>query len=275
MSLALIQIHINVPYFEFSARIEHWPSSCHVEIAVIFIALIISPKNSNVTIFTDKNSNNLLWNLVINVVMFSSLNVNFIKVQAHSNNHFNTKVDQLAKSVNHINTLPLTFNYNFLPGINYLPLWKNIPIESNLRKFITTVARNCGFEKFIGLYRNKKYSSDVDWQLTFFSLNYEENTIETLFFTSNKKVHKIKFFIEELPTIEHIKKMKTRIYIDIIEKKIWKLRCNQFILDEFNAGIDRRSKLKKKSINSRSLSNTNLLSNIEFTLDGFYSGISA
>ncbi|RIA91642.1 hypothetical protein C1645_821726 [Glomus cerebriforme] len=284
------------------------------------VALIISPINSTVTIFTDSKSsidhfsylqrqqlplsprntfkeasNNILWNIIMDIVEFNSLKVNFVKIQAHSGIQYNETVDKLAKEFNNLNTLPLNFNIDQITTIKYVPKWNNIIIENNLRKFITSISRNRGFELFLNLFRNRKYVNDIDWIAIFFALNDEESTTETSFYASYKKSHKIKFLIEELPTIEHVKKRRpdlydqwncsmckneketfnhiwtcdnhkdilqtlafnyNRIYMDI-NNLIWKPRCDQQILNETNAGIDRKSKYKKKQNNGPSLPSTN------------------
>jgi hypothetical protein len=46
---------------------------------------------------------------------------------------------------------------------------------------------------------------DVDWGTTFFILNDDKNSSVTTSFASNQKSHRIKFLLEELPTIEHVK----------------------------------------------------------------------
>ncbi|RIA80014.1 hypothetical protein C1645_793382, partial [Glomus cerebriforme] len=141
--------------------------------------------------------------------------------------------------------------------------------------------RNHGFEKFIGLYRNKKYSSTIDWQSTFFSLNDKKNTMETSFYTISliQKFSTVKDFSNRLLLHDHLWDVQPdpdhMNFIDIIKdinEKIWKPCRNQFILDEFNAGMDRKSKLKKKLNNSHLLLNTNPF-NINITLDDLHNFI--
>ena len=59
---------------------------------------------------------------------------------------------------------------------------------------------------------HRSLSGIVDWGTTFFILNDEESTTQTSFFASNRKSHKIKFLLEELPTVEHIKLRRPDLY---------------------------------------------------------------
>ncbi|RIA86230.1 hypothetical protein C1645_829613 [Glomus cerebriforme] len=98
MGFALIQSSSVGPYMEFAARIERWPSSYRAELAAILVALIISPMNSTITIFTDskssidhffylqqqqlplsprnlfkEDSNNYLWTIIMDIIEINSI----------------------------------------------------------------------------------------------------------------------------------------------------------------------------------------------------------
>jgi hypothetical protein len=53
---------------------------------------------------------------------------------------------------------------------------------------------------------------DVDWETTFFIFNNDENSSITISFAFNHKLHHIKFLLEELPTVEHIKLRCSDLY---------------------------------------------------------------
>ncbi|RIA81561.1 hypothetical protein C1645_836799 [Glomus cerebriforme] len=184
MGFAVIQSSSAAPYIEFAAHIKRWLSSYRAELAAILVALIISLMNSTIIIFTD-NSNNFLWNIIMDIIDTNLLNINFVKIQAHSGNQYNNLIDKLAKDFNNLNTLPLNFNFDHISTIKYAPKWNSIFIETNLRKFITSISRNRGFKYFLSLYRNCKYIQDIDWITTFFSLNDEESITETSFYAND------------------------------------------------------------------------------------------
>ena len=54
---------------------------------------------------------------------------------------------------------------------------------------------------------------NIDWENTFLLLNNEEDKkMDTSFRSSNHKSHKLKILIEELPTVEHVKKCHSDLY---------------------------------------------------------------
>ena len=235
MGFSFIQTNIDSPYIEFSASIDNFPSSTKTELAAIVSALLVSPSNSIVQIFTDcdtiiqqflqnennilsstprfifKEQNNTLWSILRSIINISNIRLTFIKVKAHSGDHFNNKVDQMAKSA--IFDTPLLLNYTELPSISYVPLWKNLYIEFHLRHFLTAYSRVKGLELWLSLQRNSKYlNEDIHWTYTFYNLNDDESQQETSFTASYRKTSKIKFLIEEIPTIEHMKLRRPDLY---------------------------------------------------------------
>ena len=53
----------------------------------------------------------------------------------------------------------------------------------------------------------------INWENTFLLLNNEKNEkMNTSFISSNHKSHKLKILIEELLTIEHVKKRHPNLY---------------------------------------------------------------
>ncbi|GBB97728.1 hypothetical protein RclHR1_03050017 [Rhizophagus clarus] len=96
---------------------------------------------------------------------------------------------------------------------NVLPLWNNIMIENHLRKFIRSISRYKGMESFINLHRNMKYQKlEVDWTSTFYCLSNDIKNNETSLSSSKIKSHKVHLLLEEIPTIEQMKKSFLEIY---------------------------------------------------------------
>src|SRR5207302_5634259 len=101
----------------FKSSTTSFTSSTKAESFAIFSALIICPENSTVTIFSDsqssiatfnnfssksprrklKQNNFLLWHAIESIIQKLRLNVNIIKIKAHSGIHYNELADQLAK----------------------------------------------------------------------------------------------------------------------------------------------------------------------------------
>jgi ribonuclease HI len=173
MTFAFMQTFSFAPTIQFSSTIEKWCSSNRAELFAVFATLLISPRNAHITIYTDsksiidhydnfshfnypflprnifKQSSNIsLWSYIFDIINLNSLSLSFVKVKAHSANIYNNQVDALACSAHDFNALPLIHNFFNFNSISYFPLWKNIPVEINLRQFLTSVFRNTGFEKF-------------------------------------------------------------------------------------------------------------------------------
>ncbi|PKY44175.1 hypothetical protein RhiirA4_418829 [Rhizophagus irregularis] len=105
---------------------------------------------------------------------------------------------------------------------------------------------------------------------TFFIFNDDENSTATSFFSSNRKSHRLKFLLEEKlyhsrwncplckndsETFSHIvtfgsSSSITRQILSVfindinmnVNKEIWKPRCEQMLVDELHAGINKKSK---------------------------------
>jgi ribonuclease HI len=238
MTFAFMQTLPSAPAIQFSLTIEKWCSSNYAELFAIFAALLISPCHTTITIYSDsksiidhydsfsqsnypflprnifkQSSNVSLWSYIFNIIHWNSISLSFVKVKAHSGNIYNDQVDALARLSHDFNSLPLIHNSSNFNSIRYFPLWKNIPVEINLHQFLTSISRNIGFEKFLYLYRNSKYVNlDVDWGTTFFILNDDESSSFTTSFASNQKSRRVKFLLEELPTVEHVKLRRPDLY---------------------------------------------------------------
>ncbi|CAB4442148.1 unnamed protein product [Rhizophagus irregularis] len=100
-----------------------------------------------------------------------------------------------------------------MKNIHYTLKWNNIEVEQSPRKFISQTSKVKGFEEFFNLARNVKYRrTNVDWKSTFEVLSGDELSNVTTFKSSRRKAEKIKFLMEELPTIEQMKKSLPDIY---------------------------------------------------------------
>ena len=225
MSLAFVQTHYLSETREFKATLDYFPSSTRAETTAVLAALLTAPPRISVEILTDskatmdhylcecstvrsffKEENNVIWSMIRELIRANSLTVTFHKIKAHSGNISNERVDFLAKDA-HRSALPLVVSTTALQQIAITPRWRQLPITQHLRHFITQVSRNSGFEKWLNLHRNDKYrTSWVDWEATFNHLNGEEAKLDTSFANSHRKRQKLQLLIEELPTVEHLKK---------------------------------------------------------------------
>ncbi|PKY57155.1 hypothetical protein RhiirA4_478020 [Rhizophagus irregularis] len=206
-------------------------------------------------------SNYIVWNQINEIISNLKLNVQLIYVKAHSGDPWNEFIDIKCSEVhvNNENSI-ITLLTNNMDNIHYTSKWNNIKIKQASRKFISQTSKVRGFEEFFNLARNVKYRrTNVNWKLTFENLSGDELSNITTFKSSRHKAQKIKFLMEELPTIEQMKKSLPDIYnnwlcpvcSDVAEdfNHIWSCVCHvnllqkivrdsqQFILMAINSNI--------------------------------------
>ena len=146
MTLGFIQTHNNAPYVKFISTIENWPLSNRTELAAIISALMVCPKFSNITIFTDslstilhynkllssnfelqsrkffnQSTNNISWAVLCDIIRLNQLSVSLIYVKGHSGDFYNTKIDTLIQTAHH-DDLPLfKLNSSMIRSLRYIP----------------------------------------------------------------------------------------------------------------------------------------------------------
>jgi len=156
--------------------------------------------------------NGIIWNILSEIIIKNKLSVELKKVKAHSDNVYNNYIDNLCKET-HRNESIITFKNTDLYNIDIIPKWKNIRIDQKLRRFLTLKSNFSGFEEFYNLNRNGKYRiTEIHWESTFKILNGDIENNSTNFESSNKKAMKVKFLIEELSTINQMKKSFLSLY---------------------------------------------------------------
>ena len=170
-----------------------------------------------------------LWLSILEIINELQLTVDIEKVLAHSGVLGNEKIDKEVTLAHNDNYKYLTTSNNSYHHLLFYPLWKNIPINVKLRKFITNLSREEGLEQFLSLNRNKKYMDlEVDWPMTFQLLNTDIENTKTSFASSNLKRKKVQLLIEELPTVEQLKKTNLTLY-----EHMYCVKCEQFN-EDFN-----------------------------------------
>ncbi|GBC09187.1 hypothetical protein RclHR1_08680004 [Rhizophagus clarus] len=163
-----------------------------------------------------------LWIIIKDLLRHYKHNLTLVKIKAHTINSRHNEVDAYIKnSHNNINDIfPTNLSFSHLDTSNFIPTWNNYIIETNLRRFIRLTTRIYSLEKFFNLNRNSKYHMlDLQWDITFEYINSQ--TEDETYFTTNHFLHKVKWqkiqrLIEELPTIEHLKKSLYDVYRNIL-----------------------------------------------------------
>ncbi|GET66400.1 RNA-directed DNA polymerase from mobile element jockey-like [Rhizophagus irregularis DAOM 181602=DAOM 197198] len=186
------------------------PSSSRAEAAALYAVLTISLRDSEVTIYTDsqtaidglrkcsthtysnsrlyyKTTNFKLWAIIERTILSKNLTVLPVKVKAHSGNYLNDFVDSLA------NTAHTASSSILISGMDL----------ASAHDFVLT-------------YDNDIVYYIVDWKLTWFTLNFRpsHDAYFTFEHASRHLTFKFKLFLDDLPTLEKLKRVRPDLYMD-------------------------------------------------------------
>ncbi|GET63157.1 RNA-directed DNA polymerase from mobile element jockey-like [Rhizophagus irregularis DAOM 181602=DAOM 197198] len=186
------------------------PSSSRAEAAAIYAVLTISPRDSEVTIYTDsqtaidglrscfssiysnsrlyyKTTNFELWAIIERTILSKNLTVLPVKVKAHSGNYLNDFADSLANTAHTASTSILISGMDLASA-----------------------------HDFVLIYDNDVVYYIVDWELTWFTLNFKpsHDASFTPEHASRHLTFKFKLFLDDLPTLEKLKQTRPDLYMD-------------------------------------------------------------
>jgi len=220
---------------ELISSTDYNPSALKAELMAVLIALIVLPKNSNITIYTDSQtiidhviSKQILsarnffkiskfgniFEIISHVIKKMELTVKFTKVIAHSGNTFNEDIDKKIKEAyNNIEQRGLNLRSPYSNIITYIPKWNNIVIEGHLRKFLKLCSNVRNLENFLNQNRNHKLrSQDIHIRFTFDLIKNDLSLIQTNLQDNKYRRRAIQLLIQEIPTIEQVKKCLPTLY---------------------------------------------------------------
>ncbi|GBC11459.1 RNA-directed DNA polymerase from mobile element jockey-like [Rhizophagus irregularis DAOM 181602=DAOM 197198] len=228
--------------------IHNWPSSTRAEIAAIHAALTVTPPSSKVTIYIDsqsaidglrlcasssysnsrlyyKTTNFEFWALIEHLISSKSLSVTAVKVKGHSGNFYNDYADSLANSAHTSSSAILLSDLDQVSPHDFILKYDDILCESNPRRLFKQYSQMLWMQRLTRLSRfnfiiTLSFIPDfvVDWDLTWFSLNFEpqHDASFTRAYASSHRTFKFKLFLEDLPTLELLKRIRPDLYIDIL-----------------------------------------------------------
>ncbi|GET64523.1 RNA-directed DNA polymerase from mobile element jockey-like [Rhizophagus irregularis DAOM 181602=DAOM 197198] len=228
--------------------IHNWPSSTRAEIAAIHAALTVTPPFSTVTIHTDsqsainglrlcatssysnsrlyyKTTNFELWAIIERLISSKSLSVTAVKVKGHSGNFYNDYADSLANSAHTSSSAILLSDLDQVSPHDFVLNYDDVLCESNPRRLFKQYSQMLWMHRLTRLSRFNftiALSSISDfviyWDLTWSTLNAEpqHDASFTRAHASSHRTFKFKLFLEDLPTLEHLKRIRPDLYIDIL-----------------------------------------------------------
>ncbi|GET54687.1 ribonuclease HI, putative [Rhizophagus irregularis DAOM 181602=DAOM 197198] len=223
------------------------PSSSRAEAAAIYAVLTISPRDSEVTIYTDsqtaidglrscfssiysnshlyyKTTNFELWAIIERTILSKNLTVLPVKVKAHSGNYLNDFADSLANTAHTASSSILISGMDLASAHDFVLIYDNdVVCESNPRhllkqyyqtQLIRDLLNSTRFHFISLLSTNTDYI--VDWELTWFTLNFKpsHDASFTPKHASRHLTFKFKLFLDDLPTLEKLKRTRPDLYMD-------------------------------------------------------------
>ncbi|GET54160.1 RNA-directed DNA polymerase from mobile element jockey-like isoform X1 [Rhizophagus irregularis DAOM 181602=DAOM 197198] len=224
------------------------PDVSMAEIAAIHAALTVTPPSSTVTIHTDsqsaidglrlcatfsysnsrlyyKTTNFELWAIIERLISSKSLSVTAVKVKGHSGNFYNDYADSLANSAHTSSSAILLSNLDQVSPHEFLLKYDDILCESNPRRLFKQYSQMLWMHRLTRLSHfnftialSSTLDFVIDWDLTWFLLNSDpqHDASFTRAHASSYRTFKFKLFLEDLPTLEHLKRIHPDLYIDIL-----------------------------------------------------------
>ena len=216
----------------------NWFSSTRPELRAILEAILVSPRNSRVTIYTDskaaieaiqnalsvdktrvwlKSSNITILAAIKEGVRSKNLNLNMQKVKAHSGLLLNDRADKLAKEGAETGVTADIVEIS-TKGLTYKPLWQNTLIEIPIRNFVKKITNTIYKAEwtFVRSKADRIHQSrvkDKDWKI-FRSLLVKLNKERSrTILEDQRRSFLIKSINRALPTLEKRKVQRPDLYV--------------------------------------------------------------
>jgi len=231
--IGIVQIENETEIGNLNIKIDSKKEINHLETVAIMIVLLMTPRDSIVSIYTNsknaqtlvndclKEDNNNLRKLlnktdfiirkwINDFIKDNRININIVKVKAHSNNKFNEKADKLAKVTGEDE---ITINWAEFNKLKFNIWWKDTNLtdelrrwtkELNLLRWKAEVILSSKFE-----YRWIKHNL-VDWEWS--SKLLKNDMRETDEVDSQVRSFIIKNYLEKLPTLERLNERYGKLY---------------------------------------------------------------
>jgi hypothetical protein len=166
-----------------------------------------------------------LWAIIQKLITDKRLSVLAIKVKAHSNFYWNDFADSLANTAHTADDSVLISRLDLAAVHDYIFKYDDIDCESNPRHLIKQYHHMLYMRNLLALSRFRFLSlfTDfsqyvVDWDLTWHTLMFQPKLDDSFTMDNASKHFTIKFqlFLEDLPTLESLKRTRPDLYIDIL-----------------------------------------------------------
>ncbi|GBB97732.1 hypothetical protein RclHR1_30500001 [Rhizophagus clarus] len=203
--------------------IRNWPSSTRAEIAAVFAALSVTPKDSVVSLYTDSQA--AIDASIECCIREKRLSVLPVKVKGYDGNYWNDFANSLANSAHQSDdAFPLP-EAIITSSHNVRLVYDDIVCESNPRRLFKVYYQATYMRDLLSLKRFQftfclidRNDYIVDWDLTWFTLNYSpsHNASFQAHHASRHYTFKFKLFLDDLPLLEKLKITRPDLYIDLL-----------------------------------------------------------
>jgi ribonuclease HI len=181
----------NMEEITFSAQTKEFPSSTRAELVAILCAILVSPKNKTINLYTDsanaiknlehpkktqhrwnKQKNPTLIQVIIETTQAKQITINFIKVKGHSGNYGNDKADiaaQIEEPHNPVGHKMISIKYNNSHSRPWTFTWQKTYIDLPIQHFVKQLNQSKWQAKWrtqnrINKWLNKNIATNTDWK---------------------------------------------------------------------------------------------------------------
>jgi ribonuclease HI len=224
----------------FECGIVNFPSSTRPEILAILTAILATPYNSKLTIYSDsqaainsisstlshnnkkphifKHNNFILLRAIHELIKDKTLDFHLVKVKGHSNETWNDAADLIAKrarKTSRINIDKCIDLDSFLKhnDIYFYPIWNNFIIDRNIRSFNNLIYRylldsswSCNGYWCHILDRNNLQNNQYEWKGLWNYIKSLSSVCCTSFTTNNLLQFSIRCMNNLLLTVDNLRK---------------------------------------------------------------------
>src|SRR6185295_15697527 len=221
----------------FSSQIIHWPSITRAYLIGIITILTIVSQHCQITVFTTHKSTTNYINalstptpnttltlqkynhwpfklLIQTIIACKQLKIKCINIKNPDNHPLYNRTVHLSTTTQQYK---LQIQPHALDNNNFYLIWNRTPIENKTRRFIHHLQNATNTAKWHALNRTSHWNiirQNTNWDLThqFINYNNKPNTRATHPKHSQLKSFKIKFLLNELPTLLNLHYRKPKTY---------------------------------------------------------------
>ncbi|PKY19866.1 hypothetical protein RhiirB3_433031 [Rhizophagus irregularis] len=195
-------------------------------VAIFANSPLIPSTDSHYTFFTDGSLINLRTPdaIIERTILSKNLTILPVKIKAHSGNYLNDFADFLANTAHTLSSRILISNLDLASAHDFVLTYDNdVVCKSNSRHLLKQYYQTQLMRDLLHLTRfhftsllSSHIDYIIDWDLTWFVLKFEPTHDASFTFKHASRHHTFKFklFLDDLPTLEKLKKTCPDLYMN-------------------------------------------------------------